>query len=87
VSGLITRPGGLLFPMGMPQGIIPPLPPLPNLVPSGMQPQGLNLGSDRRNRPGRRGRTRTRRKGYWAVVATRPAATRVPLTTAALIAG
>ena len=46
MSGLIARPGGLLSPMGMPQGIIPPLPPLPNLVPSGMQPQGLNLGSE-----------------------------------------
>ena len=50
MSGLIQRPGGLLSPgpMGMPQGMggIPPLPPLPNLVPSGMQPQGLNLGSE-----------------------------------------
>jgi hypothetical protein len=46
MSGLIARPGGLLSPMGMPQGIIPPLPPLPNLVPSGMQPQGLSLGSE-----------------------------------------
>ena len=33
----------------MPQGMggpIPPLPPLQGLVPSGMQPQGLNLGSE-----------------------------------------
>jgi len=57
MSGLVARPqslpfggllgaapqGGIMSPM---MGGVPPLPPLPNLVPSGMQPQGLNVGSE-----------------------------------------